>query len=1212
MTTPLKATRHHCVLQWNCRGLANKVGELRYRLALGKLPAWCLLLQETNSLPRIPGFTAYDSPTIPDRRCTNALGPPGKAAVYVVTTYPQTQVPLLQWCNQWQEVVAVLVRLPRTDVIVVSVYVRPYSGSAPRLRLGWLAHLRQTYPGCPVLVGGDFNAPHQSWGYPSSSARGNIVLDTFTDAHFVLLNAPATSTRRWDHPCAPPYAPDLSWWLGMCDVSWDLEPDCWGSDHHPLKIGLAAYNQRRLRRRCYTTNWDLFRNELNDSIADTSSDPLQVLTRAVQAATQSSWVEENRPHPNLHLLRLWAARRRAELALNRDPAAAELRDNLNRLTAAARRCEKRLARERWMDWCASLGPSSSTASIWRTFRSMELGTRTPDPAASACLSSGCTPSQFAPEIVKAFFPAYNLAPPQFDCPCNLPPEVGVTPSPSDIEGMQAPYTMAELQAAIDQAKVRKAPGPDGISYEVFKNMDGPALQWLLDTLNAVWTTGGLPESWKHAEVVPIPKPGKHPNSLSNLRPIALTCTLCKLLERMLASRISWWLEKHAWYHPAQIGFRPHLGTEDGLDHLTSMVLVGRRSSSIRTLLAMDVHKAYDNVSHSAINHIMQWLQLPPRVCDFVESFLAHRTFCIRVGKERTGHFVMKRGVPQGSVLAPILFNIALLPLAWQLARIPDAFFLLYADDLTVWTLHPDLQRQQEALQSALDKASDWCARIGLTLSATKTAFMSITNRRGRRRLLQTPICLSLNGHTLTPVSTIRVLGVELDASGSANAWVRSARRKSANTLHLIRRISQKTGGACSRMARILVRSILQPRLVYQAQFQRLTLRDWDLLETANRDSMRAITCLPRMTPITTLQAEAQLNTIDEIVHQRRVARYLKSQAVPAAAALAHYYGSTLPQPDAPVAEVPPWLKAQASDNRPLTRLRQSTRQAAQEGIVTTTENSLAVYVDAATDNCVLHTSLVCPAQPEIQHICSYVTEAPFPSVLAELTAIRDGLTVMISKMDSLSHDKLLVYTDSTQAVRELRKVTSSIDIASDIHRLIHSCACPVRVLWTRRSAPAQVEADAACHPATVQHPLPLLRLSPKDSLLVHKETLRRSTRALIPPRGSDLPGGLTRREEVALRRIRVGAALTPAIRATWTSGAQPPPTTCPFCVAPATEATLDHLLGTCPGLHQARTRHLRGLHHHPGRPPDLTRWTHGPLHRQLLAFIQETKLFLFI
>ncbi|KAH7982689.1 hypothetical protein HPB52_006552 [Rhipicephalus sanguineus] len=139
--------------------------------------------------------------------------------------------------------------------------------------------------------------------------------------------------------------------------------------------------------------------------------------------------------------------------------------------------------------------------------------------------------------------------------------------------------------------------------------------------------------------------------------------------------------------------------------------------------------AYDNVSRSAIVRVMQWLQLPLRVCDFVVSLLAHRTICIRVGKERTGNFVTKQGVQQGSVLAPILFNITLLPLACQLASIPDAFFLLYADDLTVWTLHPNLQRQQHALQSTLDKASDRCARIGLTLSATKTAFMSITNTR---------------------------------------------------------------------------------------------------------------------------------------------------------------------------------------------------------------------------------------------------------------------------------------------------------------------------------------------------------------------------------------------------------------------------------------------------------------------------------------------------
>ncbi|KAH7981971.1 hypothetical protein HPB52_002323 [Rhipicephalus sanguineus] len=210
----------------------------------------------------------------------------------------------------------------------------------------------------------------------------------------------------------------------MGAVSWDREPDCWGSDHHPLIIDLAANSQRRLRRRCYITDWHLFHKELNALIAAPSSEPFQVLSTAVQAATKSSWVEENRTPPNLHILRLWAARRRAELALNQDPAAAELRNNLNRLTKAARRCEKRFSRERWMDWCASLGPSSSSVSVWRTFPSMELGARMPDPA----------------------------APPRIDCPYNLPPEVGVTPGQSDIEGMQAPYTMAELQATFDQAK----------------------------------------------------------------------------------------------------------------------------------------------------------------------------------------------------------------------------------------------------------------------------------------------------------------------------------------------------------------------------------------------------------------------------------------------------------------------------------------------------------------------------------------------------------------------------------------------------------------------------------------------------------------------------------------------------------------------------------------------------------------------------------------
>lgn len=113
-------------------------------------------------------------------------------------------------------------------------------------------------------------------------------------------------------------------------------------------------------------------------------------------------------------------------------------------------------------------------------------------------------------------------------------------------------------------------------------------------------------------------------------------------------------------------------------------------------------------------------------------------------------------------------------------------------------------------------------------------------------------------------------------------------------------------------------------------------------------------------------------------------------------------------------------------------------------------------------------------------------------------------------------------------------------------------------------------ADSVAHPQQVMHLLPLLQLSLEDTLLIKKDILRRCMRALLPPRGSDLPGGLTRHEEVVLRRIRLGVTLTPAVRATWTSSLADPSSTCPYCPAPIAAATLEHLLGTCPGLQSTR------------------------------------------
>lgn len=97
----------------------------------------------------------------------------------------------------------------------------------------------------------------------------------------------------------------------------------------------------------------------------------------------------------------------------------------------------------------------------------------------------------------------------------------------------------------------------------------------------------------------------------------------------------------------------------------------------------------------------------------------------------------------------------------------------------------------------------------VSLSAEKTAILSVANAWGRRRLEMSPISLQLSGQPVRTVTSLRVLGLEISSSGSAALWLRSARQQAGQMLHLIRRMSQKAGGSCFKIARLLVRSILR-------------------------------------------------------------------------------------------------------------------------------------------------------------------------------------------------------------------------------------------------------------------------------------------------------------------------------------------------------------------------------------------------------------------
>ncbi|KAH7986625.1 hypothetical protein HPB52_024833 [Rhipicephalus sanguineus] len=366
----------------------------------------------------------------------------------------------------------------------------------------------------------------------------------------------------------------------------------------------------------------------------------------------------------------------------------------------------------------------------------------------------------------------------------------------------------------------------------------------------------------------------------------------------------------------------------------------------------------------------------------------------------------------------------------------------------VWSVHNDLQRQESAFE--------WCRCIGLTLSTDKTLYMSVANSWGRRRLVNTPIQLILSGRPLTPATQLRILGVVITENGSGKAWIREIKQQVHQVLHLIRRISSKAGGARTKIARLLLRGVLQPRLIYSAQFQHLTARDRARIHQQRSDARR-YRGLARRTPIAILQEEAQLNTIDELIYQRRQARELKPSFLPPAADLAAYMGNPVSVSPPSIVSLPPWDHRQLTDKKPISRLRNPVprptatfRRHIEEADAALPTGSLVACTDASCTDTQAATSIVVPGH---QNLCVnrlYLLRAPVPSVSAELLAIRDA-TKLVRAASASSSSFTIIRTDSTSATKELRKVYNAHTFAGDIQRITAQMPGQIRIQWIPRT-----------------------------------------------------------------------------------------------------------------------------------------------------------------
>jgi Reverse transcriptase (RNA-dependent DNA polymerase) len=186
---------------------------------------------------------------------------------------------------------------------------------------------------------------------------------------------------------------------------------------------------------------------------------------------------------------------------------------------------------------------------------------------------------------------------------------------------------------------------------------------LLLLYNELWKQGKLIQEWKHSVIIPIKKPGASAHNYESYRPIALTASLCKVMERIIMNRLWWYLDKNHLLNDVQAGFRANRSTVDQLLRLHTDAYNGIKAKKVTIAILYDFSKAFDLLWHGGLLHKLRKLGITGNAYNWIADFLTGRTIQARVGSSlsekktgRYGHTTRKRSfataIPHNGIRFP--------------------------------------------------------------------------------------------------------------------------------------------------------------------------------------------------------------------------------------------------------------------------------------------------------------------------------------------------------------------------------------------------------------------------------------------------------------------------------------------------------------------------------------------------------------------------------
>ncbi|KAG6459582.1 hypothetical protein O3G_MSEX011460 [Manduca sexta] len=704
----------------------------------------------------------------------------------------------------------------------------------------------------PLIILGDFNIHHTMWGSFNCDSLSPHLIETFDSLNLCVLND-GSPTRRVS-PLQNPSAVDLS----LCSpqlashLIWKILSSTYGSDHFPILITIPQESippkpvTPLLKYRTSQADWEKFQSEIDMKlnllplISDSSFlSCYDQFVVAIKSAADVAIPLKNSSTNKLPSPHWWDSdctesvrtRKEAERRFSLDLSYDNYLD-FQKSSAYTKRLLRKKKKIGWIRFCESLSPRTPSSMVWRKIKSFRLSFENPNIVSH-------DPSSWLNEFMDRLAPPY------------VPSEESVTLSehlndPSD--GMNASFSFSELECVLSNLR-DSSPGLDGIPYSFIINSSNNSKLYFLSIINKIFESGRIPDAWKTQVIIPILKLGKDPSDSSAYRPIALSSCLAKIAEHLVKNRLEWIVEQRNIISKSQFGFRKSMGTIDSLSIFTTDIRLSLSKGEHLVGVFLDIASAYDNVQLPILRQKLHNLSIPVRLTNFICNLFMDRFIAVRYQGNFQPFRKIWKGLPQGSVLSPILYNLY----TYDLSESVNSFcnILQYADDVALYTSSCSFSEITFRLNSAITYLNDWLTNHGLTLSIPKCSVVVFT----RKRIIPN-IQISLNGLKIPVQNSVKFLGVILDSKLSGVHHLNYISEKCERNVNVLRSLSGVWWGSQPYSQKLLYNAIIRSHFDYGAFLlepcNKMAIRKLDKIQSK---CLRIITGAMRSSPINALQVE---------------------------------------------------------------------------------------------------------------------------------------------------------------------------------------------------------------------------------------------------------------------------------------------------------------------------------------------------------------------